>query len=89
MTVLYQNGQVFNGHGFTQTSFSAGAKNVKLMATGGGACPGETPFDVQLSKQDPLEEFTAFDHATTVFRKWKRVVDRSTKAGENYEWLNS
>ncbi|WP_295730611.1 amidohydrolase family protein [uncultured Limosilactobacillus sp.] len=30
----------------------AGARNVKLMATGGVACPGETPFDVQFSQQE-------------------------------------
>lgn len=35
-----------------RTVLRAGAKNVKLMATGGVACPGETPFDVQLSKQE-------------------------------------
>lgn len=29
-----------------------GAHNVKLMATGGVACPGETPFDVQLSEDE-------------------------------------
>lgn len=29
-----------------------GARNIKLMATGGVACPGETPFDVQLSEEE-------------------------------------
>lgn len=35
-----------------RTVLKHGAHNVKLMATGGVASPGETPFDVQLSEEE-------------------------------------
>lgn len=35
-----------------RTVLKKGAKNVKVMATGGVATPGETPYDVQLSEDE-------------------------------------
>lgn len=61
-----------------------GARNVKLMATGGVASPGETPFDVQLSEQEmhaAVEEAHHKGFPTAAHAQGTQGIKNAVRAG--------